>query len=180
MEELKEFSIPFIGLKVGTHRYDFKIDNTFFEHFGYTDFNSAAIEVEAIIDKKSTLLDVDLNFDGEVGVLCDLSAEPYQQPISGNYSFVVKFGDEYNDENEDLLILPHGSHEVNIQQYVYESIILSLPTKLVHPGVADGTLKSDILDKLDELSPQDKDTDRGEEPRNDPRWDDLKKLLTDK
>ena len=43
--------------------------------------------------------------------------------------------------------------EVNIQQYIYESIVLSLPAKRVHPGVKDGTLKSEILEKLEELSP---------------------------
>lgn len=180
MEELKEFSIPFVGLKEGVHRYDFNIDNTFFEHFGYNDFSKAAIEIKVIIDKKSTLLDIDLVFNGTVGVLCDLTAEPFDQPVSGSYSFVVKFGDAFNDENEDLLILPHGKHEVNIQQYVYESIILSLPSKLVHPGVADGTLKSEILEKLEELSPRERENDHVSDEKNDPRWDDLKKLLTDK
>jgi uncharacterized metal-binding protein YceD (DUF177 family) len=180
MKELKEFSIPFIGLKIGKHQYEFELDNTFFEHFGYNDFNSANIKAQAIIDKKTTLLDIDLVFKGVVGVYCDLSYEPFEQPISGSYSFVVKFGDEFNDENEDLLILPHGAHEVNIQQYLYESIILSLPSRLVHPGVEDGTLKSEILDKLDELSPQAREDQQEEDIKSDPRWDDLKKLLTDK
>ena len=92
----------------------------------------------------------------------------------------MKFGDEFNDENDDLLILPHGSHEVNIQQYVYESIALSVPTRRIHPGVADGTLKSEILEKLKELSPKldSKKPSKGDD--TDPRWDELKKLLTDK
>ncbi|MCB0466634.1 MAG: DUF177 domain-containing protein, partial [Aequorivita sp.] len=84
-------------------------------------------------------------------------------------------------ENEDLLILPHGSYEVNIQQYIYESIVLAMPSRRIHPGVKDGTLKSDILDKLEELSP--KAIDEKETPKDDntdPRWDSLKKLLTDK
>ena len=77
-----------------------------------------------------------------------------------------------------MLILPHGSYQVNIQQYIYESIVLALPSKRIHPGVKDGTLKSDILEKLEELSPKGKDI--SEETDIDPRWDNLKKLLTDK
>jgi uncharacterized metal-binding protein YceD (DUF177 family) len=90
---------------------------------------------------------------------------------------VIKFGDEYNDEDEDLLIIPHGEFEVNVQQYIYELIVLSLPIKRVHPGVEDGTLKSDVLDKLEELSIDKKE--KNKEDEIDPRWDKLKNLLND-
>ncbi|MBT8262724.1 MAG: DUF177 domain-containing protein [Bacteroidia bacterium] len=180
MEELKEFTIPFIGLKLGEHRFNFEITNTFFEHFGYDEFDNANIKLDVLLDKKSTLLDISLNFEGPVGVNCDITNEPYDQGLSGTYHFVVKFGEEYNDENEDLLILPHGSHEVNIQQYVYESIVLAVPTRKIHPGVGDGTLKSEILEKLEELRPNGSNDSEKENEDTDPRWDELKKLLTDK
>ena len=79
-----------------------------------------------------------------------------------------------------LLILPHGSYEANIQQYIYESIVLGLPSRRIHPGIEDGTLKSDILDKLEELSPKGIDDKHDSKGEIDPRWDTLKKLLTDK
>jgi len=52
-------------------------------------------------------------------------------------------------------------------------IVLSVPQKKVHPGIEDGTLKSEILEKLKNLEPQQKS------PSNDidPRWDKLKELL---
>ena len=45
MEELKEFTIPFIGLKLGEHRFNFELTNTFFEHFGYDEFDNAKINL---------------------------------------------------------------------------------------------------------------------------------------
>ncbi len=177
MKEQKEFTIPFVGLKVGEHRYKIDIDNTFFELFEYDEFNEAKIHLDVLLDKKTTLLEFTLSFSGTVGVNCDTTNEPYDQEVNGTYHFVVKFGEEYDDDNEDLLILPHGSHQVNIQQYVYESIVLAVPTRRIHPGVIDGTLKSEILEKLEELSPQ---NEHESEEATDPRWDDLKKLLTDK
>ncbi|NND61832.1 MAG: DUF177 domain-containing protein [Flavobacteriaceae bacterium] len=178
MEEMKEFTIPFIGLKLGEHTFNFKIEKKFFEHYEYEEFNDASINFKVLLDKKTTLLEFYLDFDGHVNVNCDITNEPFNQGVAGNYHFVVKFGDEYNDENEDLIILPHGSHEVNIQQSIYESIVLSIPQKRIHPGVEDGTLKSEILEKLEELKPNlDKES---ENDSTDPRWDQLKKLLTDK
>ena len=178
MKEQKEFTIPFVGLKIGEHTYDFDINNTFFEHFEYDEFNEADLHLDVLLDKKPTLLEFTLTFQGVVNVNCDTTNEPFNQELEGTYHFVVKFGEEFNDENEDLLILPHGSYQVNIQQFVYESIVLAMPTKRVHPGIEDGTLKSEILERLEELSP--KLESNSEEQSTDPRWDDLKKLLTDK
>ena len=90
---------------------------------------------------------------------------------------MIKFGDEFNNEDEDLLILPHGDYEVNIQQYIYELVVLSVPPKRIHPGVEDGTLESDVLDKLEELSL--KNQKKKNEDDIDPRWDKLKNLLNE-
>ncbi len=180
MKDLKEFTIPFKGLKLGKHQFEFELNNTFFEHFEYGEFNNPVIKLDVLLEKMSTLLEITLSFNGTVNVACDVTNEPFDQPLSGTYQFVVKFGEEMNDENEDLLILPYGSYEVDIKQYVFESVVLAMPLRRIHPGVTDGTLKSDILDKLEELSPNTDHEYEGEDEQNDPRWDSLKKLLTDK
>ena len=84
-----------------------------------------------------------------------------------------------NDEHDEILILPHGEYELHIEQYCYELIVLAVPTKRIHPGVEDGSLDSEILDKLKELSPDNKENKK-ENEEIDPRWNTLKKLLTDK
>ncbi len=33
MNDLKEFLIPFAGLKLGKHQFDYQLDNAFFSHF---------------------------------------------------------------------------------------------------------------------------------------------------
>jgi len=182
MKEMKEFTIPFVGLKLDEHRFNFELKKTFFEHYEYDEFNDVKVKLEVLLAKKTTLLEFTLLYNGFVNVNCDVTNEPYNQEVSGEYHFVVKFGNEFNAENEDLLIIPHGSYEVNIQQYIYESIILGLPSRRIHPGVTDGTLKNDILDKLEELSLKEGHTEINstESDKTDPRWDTLKKLLTDK
>ncbi len=179
MKPLKEFTIPFVGLKLGKHQFDFDIDKTFFEHFEYDEFNSANVKVDLDLEKKSTLLELHFKISGHVNVNCDLTNEPYNEAITNTFNLVVNFGETYNDENIDILIVPHGTYEINIQQYIYELVVLAVPIKRVHPGVEDGTLDSDILDKLQDLSPKIKENKEKEEDI-DPRWNTLKKLLTDK
>lgn len=179
MKPLKEYIIPFVGLKTGKHDFEYQIDIKFFEHFEYDEFNNSNIKTVIVFEKKTTLLELNFKISGVVNVNCDLTNEPYDQKIKGEFDLVVKFGDEYNDEYEDILIIPHGEYEINVAQYIYELIILSVPIKKVHPGVKDGTLQSDILKKLEELSP--KGLEEKEQTEDvDPRWNTLKKLLTDK
>jgi uncharacterized metal-binding protein YceD (DUF177 family) len=179
MKLLKEFTIPFVGLKLGEHHFDYKITIEFFKHFGYEDFSDAEVSVDVVLEKKTTLLELHFKISGSVNVNCDLTNEPYDQEIKNKFDLVVNFGDAYNDENIDILVIPHGDYEINIQQYIYELIVLAVPSKRVHPGVKDGTLNSDILNKLKELSPKFEQENTVKE-EIDPRWNTLKKLLTHK
>lgn len=180
MKPLKEYDIPFVGLKLGKHDFEYQIEETFFEHFDYDDFNGVCITTNLVLDKKTTFLELHFKISGTVNVNCDISNEPYDQKLTGSFDLVVKFGEEFNDELDDILIIPHGEFEINVAQYIYELIILSVPAKRIHPGVLDGSLQSDILNKLKELSPREIDDKDKSNTGIDPRWDTLKKLLTDK
>ncbi|MCF8713543.1 DUF177 domain-containing protein [Joostella atrarenae] len=178
MKKLKEFDIPFIGLKEGKHQFNFEIDKKFFDAFEFEDFNDAAVAVKFTLDKKSNMLELTFKANGSVNVYCDLSNEPYDQEVKGKLHLLVQFGEEYNDDNEEILIIPHSEHQINVAQYIYEMIVLSVPNKRIHPGVEDGTLATETLKKLEAFQPkEEKESNDGE---TDPRWDQLKKLLTDK
>ncbi len=176
MKEMREFDIPFAGLKLGKHQFEFEISNQFFEAFEYTEFNAAALNVKVNLEKQTTMLEFHLETEGVVNVDCDLTAEPYDQAVQGELQLVVKFGEEYNDENDDILIIPHGEHKVNLAQYIYEMCVLAVPTKRVHPKVVDGTMDSEILERLEALQPK---TETEKTEQTDPRWDALKNLMTD-
>ncbi|TJY34843.1 YceD family protein [Pontimicrobium aquaticum] len=179
MKILKEFTIQFVGLKQGEHNFEYKIDNKFFKHFEYDEFNDADLDIVVVLNKKTTLLELYFKATGTVNINCDLTNEPFNQVINSDFNLVVKFGNKYNDENEEILIIPHSEYEINISQYIYELIVLSVPFKRIHPGVQDGTINSEILEKLEELSPKNLEEKTNNESI-DPRWNTLKKLLTDK
>lgn len=174
MKELREFTIQFQGLKIGKHQFEYSIDNKFFETFNYDEFKSSELKVELDFEKKSNLFELLFRIKGKVEVPCDLSNEYYHQEIEASVPLVVKFGEEYNDENEEILILPHEAYQFNIAQYIYEGVILAVPKKRIHPKVKDGTLESETLNKLKEHM-----IDRETDKNIDPRWDKLKDLLID-
>lgn len=176
MKDLKEFNIQFVGLKEGKHIFEYAIDNKFFEAFNYNEFESSAVKVELSFTKKTTLLELFFKAKGTVEVPCDSTNELFHQTVEGELPLVVKFGPEFNDDNEEILILPHEEYQFNVAQYIYELIVLAVPTKRIHPKVLDGTMDSDVLKKLKELEVK----EEKKEDNIDPRWDKLKGLLTEK
>ena len=176
MKPLKAFDIQFVGLKLGSHQYEYKIEQTFFELFEFEEYNSVDVKITIQLEKKATLLDLHFLAEGFVNVNCDVTNEPYSQAIQSEFSLVVKFGPEFNDDNEEILILPHEDYEFNAAQFIYEMIVLAVPNKRVHPKILDGTMKSEALNKLKELEIKKEKT----VANTDPRWDKLKNLITEK
>ncbi len=173
MKQTNVYKIPFKGLKLGKHRFDYLIEKEFFEAYPYDEFIETTVHVVIDFNKKDTIFELHFDMQGSVRINCDKSGEEYDQPVQGTYDLIVNFGNEYNDESDQILILPHQEYELDISQYIYEMIILSVPTKRIHPGVLDGTLKSKALDKLEELQ------NRKQKKQIDPRWEKLKGLIKD-
>jgi uncharacterized metal-binding protein YceD (DUF177 family) len=183
MSKTKEYLIPFVGLKLGKHKFEYQINNAFFEIFDYNEFQNSNIKVNVVLEKKSTMLEITFKHAGTINVPCDLTSEDFDMPIKGSMKLIVRFGDAFNNENEELLILPFGEFEIDVSQYIYETIVLSVPLRRVHPGIKDGSLKTEALTKLKELTikEQKKENKKEDKEENiDPRWDKLKQLLTDK
>ncbi len=174
MRPQNDFNIEFVGLKLGRHNFDFEVSDTFFNDYNYFDFSHTNINIDVGLIKKTTIMELNIVAKGHVRLKCDLTNESYDQPINNNIDLVVKFGSELNNEDDEILIIPHGEHKISLAQYVYELIVLSVPAKRIHPRVLDRSLKPEILNILEDLKPK-------ENRKNvDPRWEKLKKLITNK
>ena len=134
----KDFTITFSGLKLGSHEFNYDLDDTFFELFEFSDYSDLKGVAQMKMLKSETVLDLDFSFNGSITAPCDVTNEAYTQELANSFSMQVKFGEEYNDENDELLILPHGDHSFNIAQYLYELVVLSIPPKLNGPNAGNG------------------------------------------
>jgi uncharacterized protein len=97
----------------------------------------------------------------------------------------VNFGEEYDEPTEEIIVLPHESHSINVARFMYEFIVVSLPIRHVHPANEDGTpgCDPDMLEQLDqylvdeETQPESEQDDENEDESIDPRWGELRKLI---
>ena len=172
MKSLSPYLIKFSGLKEGIHLFNYELGNKFFKNFDYYDFLDAKLFAKLELEKQSTLLNLKFSFNGEIEVQCDVSMESFDLRLETEHAVVVKFKDDIISTDDKVIFMPAGSHSIDVSHLIYESIILAVPQKKVHPGIENGSLKSEIVEKLEALKPK-----KNFKEKTDPRWDKLKDLL---
>ena len=168
------YTIPLSGIKEGQHTIDFKIGKEFFELFEESEIKEGCLIAHVEMEKRSSHIEVLIRISGSVKISCDRCLEMFYHPVDCENNLLVKFGKKLEDIDPDIISVPIDEHELDLEQYFYEYILLSLPIKRVHPEDEDGNSSCDpeMLKRLEELIVE-------EEIENDPRWDDLKKLMND-
>ncbi len=159
-------------MKEGIHLFNYELGNKFFRNFDYYDFLDAKLFAKLELEKQSTLLNLKFSFNGEIEVQCDVSMESFNLDLETEHAVVVKFKDDIISTDDKVIFMPAGSHSIDVSHLIYESIILAVPQKKVHPGIENGSLKSEIVEKLEALKPK-----KNFKEKTDPRWDKLKDLL---
>ncbi|QIY84115.1 DUF177 domain-containing protein [Chryseobacterium sp. NEB161] len=173
MDRFRNYDIAFSGLKTGKHDFKFEINQEFFDLFETEqEFFNPEINVDVLLDKHTTFLEFYINVSGTVQLICDISNDEFSENISNDLKVLVKFGEEYDDSNEDIITIPHKDSEFNIANLIYEAVVLSIPMKKLAPSVRDN---DEYQKLLDQYSPQITEEDE-EEQSIDPRWAALKKL----
>jgi uncharacterized protein len=164
--------IPISGLKEGRHLYDFEIGKKFFEEFEESEIKEGILSVSIELDKRSSHFDLIIKIAGEVRICCDRCLEMFFHPISCENRLLIKFGKEWDDSDPEIVTIPANENELDMKQYLYEFIHLALPIKRIHPGDLTGknSCNPDMLNKLNQHIVKD-------EIENDPRWDELRKLI---
>ena len=165
MKALKEYVIPFVGLKEGVHDYSFEVDGKFFESFDYSEINQGDIHVEVSMEKKERMLIFNFSILGYVVVPCDRCLAEMEYPVNGTERLIVKFGQERKEETEEIIIIPETESHIDISGFIYEYIMLLLPYRRVHPE-GEESCNNAMIDKLDQYTAHEED----------PRWAALKEL----
>jgi len=169
--------IPFVGLKVGKHEYDFEIAQSFFEEQDYVGIDEAEIRVHLVLDKKETMLVLGFQLDGFIGTACDRCMDPLRYQIDDEYQIIYRFGLEPSDD-ESLVVIHPDSYEIDVKENIYELIMVSLPSKLVHPK---GECNEEMMKTMEKYTvnlhdESDEDLDDEDEDDGESPWDILKNL----
>jgi uncharacterized protein len=169
MKKKSDFTIPFAGLKLGHHLFDFQIDDTFFEELDYSLIHKGKVDVTIDLEKKETMLILHFALTGTVEAECNLCTDPVDFNINNEFQLIYKFGLE-EMEDETIIVIHPDSYQIDITQPLYEFITISLPPRIIHE---EGKCNREMLEALNKYMSSKKEDDDEE---IDPRWSALKNL----
>lgn len=189
MGKFDKYKIDLKGMQADTCTHEFLLDNLFFANIDGPEVQKGKVKVVLTVKRTSHAFELNFQTEGTVWVPCDRCLDEMEQPVASSDKLMVKFGREYGEEGDNLIIIPEDEGYINVAWFIYEFVALSVPMKHVHaPGKCNKTVTGKLNKHLrttpDEEKDEDFDTsgdmemkDDIEEQQIDPRWNDLKKIL---
>ncbi|MVN19945.1 YceD family protein [Mucilaginibacter arboris] len=175
MKTLKTYSIPFKGLKLGKHQFDYEITDSFFNEFEYSLVKKGKLDCQVELEKQETMLILDFKINGVVDRSCDRCLSEFPETVNVQERQIVKFGEAGQEETDDeiMFLKPHD-YELDLSGLIYEYINLAMP--LISVCNDEGNTPfcdQEMLDKLNKLSGTEEEEENTEP---DPRWAVLKNI----
>lgn len=134
MEQLRKFAIAYKGLSVGNHDFQFEIDDRFWSAFDGSEIHKGHATVQIELEKRSNnLLTLHVNIQGVVNVDCDRCLEECTLPVDCTETLLVRFSESEDESDGEIMWLSPAEPELNVAQYLYETICLNLPYQRIHP-----------------------------------------------
>ena len=190
MGKFSLYNIPLRGLSEGKHEFEYSLDKGFFALIddGTVDVKKGDLKVTVSLKKTSVTFELNFSIVGVVFVPCDRCLDDIPMDVDTKNKLIVKFGKEYSEESDEIVIIPEEDGEINIAWFLYEFIVLSLPAKKVHPAGTCNKAMSSKLNKHRAKSADDESEDESEDDMSlededssfsDSRWDALKDVPVD-
>lgn len=187
MGKFKLYNVDLKNLTPGVHEFDYLLENKFFVDIDGDQVQKGKVNVHLTVNKASMMYEMDFHLEGVVYVPCDRCLDDMELPIDTKNRLVVKFGREYAEESDEVVIVPEEEGAINIAWFLYEFIALAIPMKHVHaPGKCNKAMSSKLkMHTAHSTNEEDEDFIEGEDDfsmddntgATDPRWDALKGLI---
>jgi uncharacterized metal-binding protein YceD (DUF177 family) len=168
-----EYVIRFSELIDEEVSFEFSLEETFFLDFESSEWQGGNILATIVARKRTDGITLNFNLEGHLDVACDRCLGTFPLAVKSRETLFVKYGHEEGELDNDVVQVSRDDNQIDVSDFLYEYLVLSIPVKRIHPSDASGNTLCDpaVIAKLEKhlLSEEKNETD--------PRWDDLKKLL---
>ncbi len=145
------YKVNYKALSLGEHNFTFEVGADLFEQYDYSEIKGGSCRVDIDMIYSETMIDLYVKINGTVTVECDRCLDDCIVIIDFEAPLIVKICNEIDDKQEveesdgEILWLPLSESTLDLSQYIYESIILSLPYQRVH---AEGECNPEMIERF--------------------------------
>lgn len=160
MKHNREFEIAWQGLKLGVHEYSFSINSDFMqEHHAPEEYRDWNAEVKLKFDRQPSFFQLHFDIAGYMTAPCDRCGDDFKLDLWDEFDLMVKLtGDQDDDaegeEEADIAFVSRSETVLDISNWMYEFVMLSVPLQKLHRDLPDGTpgCNPEALKLLNQLS----------------------------
>ena len=167
LKTLKEYELPLKTLPQGKHTFSYRLDSKFFSAMESDEIKGGQVVAEITVSVSGSVYELTLTAKGNVTIECDRCLDDMNHHVDAGYHTFVKFGKDFDDSADDMLIIPESDNCLDASRLLYDTVALSVPLHHVH---ADGECNPTMSDILQRHSGSEAD----ESEETDPRWEALK------
>jgi uncharacterized metal-binding protein YceD (DUF177 family) len=157
MKNSRVFEIAWQGLKLGEHKLQFDLDDKFliWKH-PETEYKQLNVQINVTFDKQVNFFMFHFNIDGSLLVPCDRCGDEFELSLWDEFDLLVKLNDaedeEQIEEEADVVFISRSETVLDISDWLYEFLMLSIPLQKIHPQDANGneTCNPDVLAFLEQ------------------------------
>lgn len=139
---INNYHIDYQGLSLGKHHFSFGFSDDLFALWSESPIEKGSGKVDIGLVRHSSFLELDVAITGSVELECDRCTDIYTQPIEFDGSVVVKISEAVHQttaqtevDGDIIWIAPND--KLDLAQWIYESVLLSLPLQRVHADQTD-------------------------------------------
>jgi uncharacterized metal-binding protein YceD (DUF177 family) len=133
MGKFTEFKLMLKSLPEGTHTFEYRLEKQFFSNMENDDVRNADVKVVLTVDHRRDAYVLAFHVAGTLTVPCDRCLDDLPIEIDATYDLTVKYGEEYNDDSDTMLIIPESDNYLNVAFMIYDTAVLAIPPRHVHP-----------------------------------------------
>lgn len=188
----REFEIGWFGLALGVHNFQYELDQDKLKRLDYPEIETIDqfhFDIKLKFDKKSSFFILKFELSGNAQGVCDRCGDALNLEIWDEFDLIVKLSHDAGSSNSsdeddaDVVFINRNDTVIDISEWIYEFIQLSLPIQRLHPNDEQGNsscnaqaLKVLEAHLVDEDTLLDKQED--EEPQQNAKdiWKDLNKF----
>lgn len=174
MKGLKYFDINIYNLRDNTVDYTFEINDAFDDYYGFELFKGTGIKIDVHADRLDTHIEMRFVINGNIILTCDRSLEEFDYSLEITEKIIFKYGDEARELGENIFEIPNEQLTINVAQYIYDLIGVSIPIRKIHPRFKEDELEEEEGELIYSTGEGYIDESADDEDE-DPRWDALKK-----
>ena len=167
MDTIDRYIIDLKALHDDNAHFEYNVNDDFFAMLDTSEFQKGVAHVSVDVKKLADSFDINFQINGQVVVICDRCLDEMNQEVSSTNRLRVKFGSEYTDAGDDVVIVPEDEGSINVAWFIYEFIALAIPIRHVKSHLSYDVAEDN--DSSDDLAASERPMD--------PRWNGLKNLL---